>query len=460
MVGRALRGPKFGGTSEAYLVFFTDNWEHLINWAEYDPLILGAVGPDEEYGKKPPVKYISIELVRKLAAQMDSGININLVPFKSLLPVGWYRVEYAARQHDTEEIEPVRRLVMVFEHELKGYQNLIKELQSNPKDDFYDEGVQFNQVLNIINELQRYFFPHIEEHFGSNLSQDIFSIARHIAQTGMAPRFFNFEERDLHDLDMVAEKLISKNLSRADEDDALRQEFNLQDRYWQVLYISYELFKSQYNACVERILHARRHGIPPDIHIIKGEYSPPPPEPSDELKQQVRERDSRCLCCGYNNSRFLEVDHIFPKYFGGTNILDNLQTICRKCNQLKGTDRINFRDCQTDLTVSPKDLPKCEVPAGQKARDSAAWEQFLRRTINFFYRCGAVHDITIGKKGDSFYHWQVYLNAGNNPKWLEPHLESLLDKIIWAKEIAGYATPSSITVLAPDLPEVTYVRRN
>ena len=61
---------------------------------------------------------------------MDSGININPGPFLVLLPVGWYRVEFAAKQLDTEEIEHVRRLVMVFEHEREGYERLIRELRT------------------------------------------------------------------------------------------------------------------------------------------------------------------------------------------------------------------------------------------------------------------------------------------------------------------------------------------
>lgn len=459
MVGRALRGPKFGGTSEAHLVFFIDNWKQLINWAEYD--LIEGMAEDKiiDYGIKPPVRYISIELVRKLAAQMNSEVNINPGPFITLLPIGWYRVEYAAKQSDTEEIEHVRRLLMVFEHEREGYERLIRELQTNAKTDFFDEGVQLEAVSSIIADLQRTFFPGAQEHFGSDLSQDIFSIARHIAQTNTEPKFFNFEERDLHNLDLVAEDLLAKNLSRTQEDDALRLEFNRQDRYWQVLYITYERFKSQYNGCAERLLHARRHGVNPENHIIKVKTSSPPDqEPSDELKQQVKERDGRCLCCGSSNNRYLEVDHIVPKYFGGNNILDNLQTLCVKCNQLKGTDRINFRDCQTDLTMPPKRLPEFETPTGTKAGTPKSWYEFLSRVINFFYRCGAVHAITIGKRGDSFYNWHIELKAGNDPRWLEPYLKELLSRIVEAKETGGYATPISITVAAPDLPEVTYRR--
>lgn len=65
----------------------------------------------------------------------------------------------------------------------------------------------------------------------------------------------------------------------------------------------------------------------------------------------------------------------------------------------------------------------------------------------------------IGKRGDSFYNWRIELNAGNDPRWLEPHLGILIARIVDAKETGGYAVPTSITVNAPDLPEVKYKRR-
>ncbi|MFB6375102.1 MAG: DEAD/DEAH box helicase, partial [Bradymonadaceae bacterium] len=38
MIGRAMRGPRFGGTEKANLVAFIDRWRHLIQWAEFDQL--------------------------------------------------------------------------------------------------------------------------------------------------------------------------------------------------------------------------------------------------------------------------------------------------------------------------------------------------------------------------------------------------------------------------------------
>ncbi len=458
MVGRALRGTKFGGTAEAYLVFFTDNWEQLINWAEYDPLAEGGEDPEiPEYGKRPPLQYISIELVRKLAAQMDSGININDVPFRALLPIGWYRTEYAARQADSEEIEHIRRLVMVFEHEKTGYQKIIADLVANPDTRLADEDTQLSGVADKISELNQTYFSGTSQHFGSDISQDIFSIYRHIAQSGKEPKFFSFEERELHDLDLIAQDLLAKRLDSYQEDEAVELEFNRQDRYWQVLYITYERFKSQYNACKERILHIGRHGGQSSSQAIKAITSyPPPPEPSDELKRQVLERDGCCLCCGNENIRMLQVDHILPSYFGGSNILDNLQTLCGECNRSKLTQNINFRDPQTDLSHPLQELPRFELPHGRDASDPELWEHFICKTLNFFYKCGAVHYVTIGKKGEQFYNWDIELKAGNNPQWLEPHLKGLLESIQAAKKTAGYSYPISITVWSPNASSVKF----
>ena len=51
---------------------------------------------------------------------MDSGINITPSPYLSLLPVGWSRVDYQAQVESSDDLEPVRELVMVFEDEFES----------------------------------------------------------------------------------------------------------------------------------------------------------------------------------------------------------------------------------------------------------------------------------------------------------------------------------------------------
>ena len=51
MVGRALRGPKFGGKSKAYLVFFQDDWQKAINWVIWDSKTWSPATTEDLYEK-------------------------------------------------------------------------------------------------------------------------------------------------------------------------------------------------------------------------------------------------------------------------------------------------------------------------------------------------------------------------------------------------------------------------
>lgn len=67
-----------------------------------------------------------------------------------------------------------------------------------------------------------------------------------------------------------------------------------------------------------------RPPIPPKKKVIK-----------QGLRTQVLERDAyRCVFCGSHKD--LCVDHIKPESKGGALHPDNLQTLCRSCNSIKG----------------------------------------------------------------------------------------------------------------------------
>ena len=59
---------------------------------------------------------------------------------------------------------------------------------------------------------------------------------------------------------------------------------------------------------------------------------------SNKMRFAIYERDGyRCRCCGISQNRaYLEIDHIKPISKGGKSTYDNLQTLCRECNQEKG----------------------------------------------------------------------------------------------------------------------------
>lgn len=62
---------------------------------------------------------------------------------------------------------------------------------------------------------------------------------------------------------------------------------------------------------------------------------------AESLRKKVMQRDgSKCLSC--ESEIDLHVDHIIPRALGGKTELENLQTLCRVCNQSKGAR--NSRD--------------------------------------------------------------------------------------------------------------------
>ena len=187
-------------------------------------------------------------------------------------------------------------------------------------------------------------------------------------------------------------------------------EYARRDRLWRTFYHNYDQFKSHYDACVNRMMHAERHGVA-DPRNYQPTFTTPQPypelEPSDETKSEVKVRDNhRCCCCGNGNARLLEIDHVTPKYLHADHQRENLQTLCRICHQQKGRDEgVDFRNHRTTLTAAPNGFPNGPLPSGRDAKDPGQWEMYLRRCVNFYYRCAAVEGVDIAARGERFRTW-------------------------------------------------------
>jgi len=448
MVGRALRGPKFGGTNEAYIVSFIDNWKHHINFAEYSHLEPGQADEGStEYRKRPPYSIISIELIQRLVRQMDTGQTVSSAPFLQVVPVGWYYVSYEATVEGSDETTRVDRPVMIHSAEEDSFSKFLQVLRKSPVSVFGSERVKIDNVEGKLKEWIKKFFKNPDESIGGevHLKQQLFSLARHVAQQGGTPKFYPYEDRDRLDLDLMAIKFLNDKLGPAELDDSLRTEYERQDQCWRILFYNYTLFKSQFDACMNRLLDAKRHdgNAPVYVPAVSNPEALREREPSEKQKKQIRDRDQKaCLCCGFR--KYLQIDHIAPAYFGGVNSDNNLQTLCRYCNNSKGTRNINFRNDRTTLTQAPHNLFECDLPTKeQQLYPPTKLRTFVRRTINLFYQCSAVSDIKIGLRGNSLRHWKVTLKPGNNPKWIKASdLKSMASRIRSAR--AAYPRPSGV----------------
>jgi hypothetical protein len=72
-------------------------------------------------------------------------------------------------------------------------------------------------------------------------------------------------------------------------------------------------------------------------------------------RKEIFERDgNKCVVCKSTES--LTLDHLKPKSKGGGDEDSNLQTLCRRCNQLKGGHNISNKELK--LLLNPKALQK------------------------------------------------------------------------------------------------------
>lgn len=452
MIGRALRGPAFGGTENAYIVSFVDEWTVPITWAATDRLEEGGTRTDAGMRtERAPVQLLSVELVRRLARELSSPTGLPEGTYLSHVPTGWYRAEFDARIVGTEDIEQVRQLVMVLDSEQEAYRRFIDSLtKSFPKalaDIFRQEDLTMDQVRAHLAEWAR-------QHFAEKAPDDarlvaLLFLARHVAQAGSRPPYFTFEERNDHDLDAVARHCIAADLGPKQLHQTLRAEFDRPDRYWRALYPTFELFSRHYQGVQLRALTEMEHGgtMTPQVRGSSIRRRPPEArEASDDVKRAVFARDGyRCLCCG--SSRSLNVDHVAPAYLGGTHAMENLQTLCKTCNTDNGLSDLNFCRHASPLHSRPANFALPPIPRALDPRDVEGWEQHIRRTINFYYRCAAVQHVSVKRRGPDAGHWKATLFPGNDHRWATAAFRQALRRQIEERRAAeGLMGPMQFTV--------------
>lgn len=455
MIGRAMRGPKFNGTSDAYIVQFQDNWQHAMPFADLDPLWDGGTESDDPRSrpKRPPLQLISIDLVKRLARQMSQGVNVTPGPFTSLMPIGWYHVTYDARVEGMDDIEPHDELVMVFDHERAGFEALIAEMLSGLPPGLEDESVKLDANRDYLQSMAERFLM-TTGRSERELLPAVFHLARHIGQGQGSPKFFPFEMREDHDLDAIAQDFIERDLGARAIHESLKGEYQRPDRFWRALLPSFGEFGSYYDACQRRQLAKLSGYEPTPLPTPRNPELPSFGEPDEMVKEQVKRRDGGCLACGMTHRRFLEVDHVVPVRVGGSNESSNLQTLCKSCNNKKRARTMRFRVGRTALDAPLSALEHFDAPDDPIDREK--WERFLRQTVNFFFQCGAVSSITIGGRGYAYYNWTIELKQGNSPSWLSAHLPSLFERIQEARRFGGKPEIESILVTAPGEEPVRY----
>ena len=355
MVGRALRGTAAGGTADAYIVSFIDQWNEHIAWVNPETLFTGNnefVESDAEYIKKA-IRMIAISKVEEFASILDDSVDtscLESVPFIQRVPVGMYVFTYLQ-----ENGMDLSYQVMVYDSTVKAYEELMKALPElfatyNIEDEYLSDEV----LVELEKHCRDTFF--CGEMIPPYESRDVINILKYYAQYEEVPKFYTFAEVDRSKLDItqIAQHIWDEDMGQRKKNEYLDEIWNSSDDNLLRLYfgkkvyfmkqLDVELMKISnpdiYKDTESNVVFGKKHLEDLPLYEIRKINPNMEKELRDAVFKKSKNKQGEYCCaeCGMAAATRIpfQVDHIIPMNKGGKSIVDNLQILCRTCNGTKG----------------------------------------------------------------------------------------------------------------------------
>ncbi|MCL2049796.1 MAG: exonuclease domain-containing protein [Defluviitaleaceae bacterium] len=349
MIGRALRGVEAGGTKNAYIVSFVDDWHNRIAWVNPERLYIdtGEIPPNPP----PPgesssaMRVVAISKIEEFAKIADGTLeeSVSRLRFIERIPVGIYKFSYLAPIEGDED-EAIYCDVLVYDCMQKAYNELFAWLPSADLRDVKSVAQHVNDVL--FSETDRLIGYHMK---------DIEDIISYYKQTEELPELILFTERGDYDVAKLARRIIDEP---AKEIQIMTDEWNNNNSRWSAFFginnftafrmsIRHEKDKIQFPptpAPAKPITqHEQRQIKYLPLEVIRQKF----PELGEKLRTAVLEKytDSEGYYfsaeSGYRSKNKLDfqIDHINPMSNGGATVLENLQLLRRDENAKKGAKK-------------------------------------------------------------------------------------------------------------------------
>lgn len=349
MVGRALRGLKAGGTKEAYIVTFIDNWNDKIAWVNPETLTEAEYHEKETLAEtqKQQIRLIAISKIEEFARMADAAVDtsaLDSTPAIELIPLGMYMLSTLECNHQ----------ILVYNSTQNAYQSLIRDLP-NLMEHYGIEGETIpEETLDDMTEhcFQSYFDENMIPSCNRN---DIEHLLKFYAQKAVAPLFVTIDEMERKKLDVseIAKKIYDEDMRRSEKNAYIQSLWAEEGSLLPVYYTNPYFFK--------KLIDLELDKLDGDVEIAAAEPQTEAelrnleqfplqkiielyPKIGLQLKEDAfaaaRNDDGSYVCAGcgevFPTRLFLQVDHIVPMAKGGLSVPENLQVLCRTCNQRKG----------------------------------------------------------------------------------------------------------------------------
>ena len=349
MVGRALRGLKAGGTKEAYIVSFVDDWNDKIAWVNPETLTEAEYHEKETLAEtqKQQIRLIAISKIEEFARMADAAVDtsaLDSTPAIELIPLGMYMLSTLECNHQ----------ILVYNSTQNAYQSLIRDLP-NLMEHYGIEGETIPEET--LDDMTEHCF---QSDFDENMipscnRNDIEHLLKFYAQKAVAPLFVTIDEMERKKLDVseIAKKIYDEDMRRSEKNAYIQSLWAEEGSLLPVYYTNPYFFK--------KVIDLELDKLDGDIEIAAAEPQTEAelrnleqfplqkiielyPKIGLQLKEDAfaaaRNDDGSYVCAGcgevFPTRLFLQVDHIVPMAKGGLSVPDNLQVLCRTCNQRKG----------------------------------------------------------------------------------------------------------------------------
>ena len=364
MIGRGLRGLKAGGTKEAYIVSFIDDWQNRVSWVNPEKLFIedniDFTDIDKET-KKKLIRLVAINKVEEFAILTNQIIEpekreeLEKLNFIERFPTGIYQFKFL----EYKDEEPVERNceVLVYDNILQSYTDFIKALPS-----FFEQNDLTEKDILEEDELEEYAEQIEEEFFKGTLKypayhlQDIKDVLQYYTVQDEVPPYIELKDREKYDIDKIATEIIEKDLGEKSQVELINETWQSNEIAWQTFFnFDKRGFLREISLAKTRISHPdlfQRKQIKPteekelrsyeNLTLQELREKDPTYEKwlRDEVFRKFTDTDGNYFSAesGYKSKNKLDfqIDHIKSMHNGGLTIIENLQLLTRSENAKKG----------------------------------------------------------------------------------------------------------------------------
>lgn len=353
MIGRGLRGLKAGGTKEANIVSFIDDWQSKIYWGNAEEIMISAnldLDVKSPAYKKMVKQLVSVDLLEQFILSQSQEFEdfFDHTDFNYFLPLGFYHFDVEYTGEDTENTTK-NVSILIYDSMQNAYERLMEDLESVIKK---TKKLSSNETIAYV--IENYFknvpqLPTVKK-------ENIVDLLHYYTENNKKPSFITFEDREKYDLDVIAEPLA--NIDSDKERRAKIQTLFDENITIQEFYKDYGTFKKLIDKVVLKLNDPETYSYTAEINVDYervdlGDKS------LHEIKSEnyqyytfLREKTFLSSLQDFNGEKFFtcqdknckvhskrkgifQIDHIISRNQNGKTILENLQVLCISCNRKK-----------------------------------------------------------------------------------------------------------------------------